>query len=129
MFRILVIGFFLCFFTFIIFHFRKQLYEFFDLTETKPIKNVKFQDDVNIILYYADWCSHCPTVKEWYVDLVKQSPKSNLHFKMVEEAEVSEETLKMLPGFPTILIYYSNGNVKQYTGNRSREDLLRYLDN
>lgn len=83
---------------------------------------------IQVLLCYANWCGHCPEVKEWYVDLVANTPLPNVTFTMCEEQDLPDEILGSIPGFPSILIF-SSGQMQRYPGNRTREDLLRYLKN
>ncbi len=84
--------------------------------------------NISVLLCYANWCGHCPEVKEWYIDLVSNSPLPNVNFTMCEEQELPDEIINSIKGFPTILIF-SNGQMQRYRGDRTREDLLRYLNN
>jgi len=83
---------------------------------------------ISVLLCYANWCAHCPEVKEWYVDLVNSSPLANVTFTMCEEQDLPAEVLESIPGFPSILVFYNN-QMKKYPGNRTKDDLLRYLKN
>ncbi len=100
--------------------------------ELKEVKIEKYEEpsvnSVSVLLCYANWCGHCPEVKEWYIDLVNKTPLPNVIFTMCEEQDLPAEILNSIPGFPSILIF-SNGKMKKYPGNRTKEDLLRYLKN
>ena len=85
------------------------------------------QNNYTVILCYADWCSHCPTVKLWYNDLVNQSPLSKCVFYAIEEKDLPEELLNKIPGFPTILIQ-KDKSINVYDGPRSKDSLLSYLE-
>ena len=88
---------------------------------------VNQQNKFTVILCYADWCSHCPTVKSWYNDLVNQSPLSKCVFYAIEEKELPNELLNKIPGFPTILIQKDN-SIDVYNGSRSKDSLLSHLE-
>jgi thiol-disulfide isomerase/thioredoxin len=89
--------------------------------------NNPVQNKFTIILCYADWCSHCPTVKSWYNDLVNQSPLSKCVFYAIEEKDLPNELLNKIPGFPTILIQKDN-SIDVYNGPRSKDSLLSHLE-
>lgn len=73
-----------------------------------------------VILYYADWCPHCQTMKpEW--DKFAQSGKVNC-------AEIESKQLDQLPehkgnvqGFPTIVMSKNGKVVETYQGERSQK--------
>ena len=96
--------------------------------EEMPPQIVSKSTNVSVLLCYANWCGHCPTVKEWYIDLVNRSPLPNVTFTMCEEQDLPAEVLESIPGFPSILIF-NNGQMKKYPGDRTKDDLLRYLKN
>ena len=86
---------------------------------------------ISVILFYANWCSHCPLVKDWYVRLVNNSPFDNIIFTMVEESEIQElkmsnNIINLIKGYPTIMIM-DNNDVQIYLGERTEKDLLQYL--
>jgi thiol-disulfide isomerase/thioredoxin len=84
-------------------------------------------NNYTIILCYADWCSHCPFVKEWYNDLVNQSPLSKCVFYAIEEKDLPKDLLNKIPGFPTILIQ-NEKSIQVYNGERSKTSLLSHLE-
>ena len=85
------------------------------------------KNNINVIFCYADWCSHCPSVKEWYTDLVDKSPLSNIKFIAYEEKILPKELSSKIVGFPTILIKI-NDSIEIYNGLRSKNSLLTYLE-
>jgi thiol-disulfide isomerase/thioredoxin len=115
---------------------------FFNYTKKKTQINIKkvnnkkenYNNNVNdgkqiiVILCYADWCSHCPIIKEWYMDLVENSPFPDVIFKAFEEKEIPTEIINEIEGFPTILININN-TMEKYNGSRTKESLLNYLEN
>ena len=101
-----------------------------DVKNTISVQNtnaVTQQNKFTVILCYANWCSHCPTVKSWYNDLVNQSPLSKCVFYAIEEQDLPDELLNKIPGFPTILIQKDN-SIDVYNGPRSKDSLLSYLE-
>jgi len=109
----------------------KQINQQNQINEINPANHTnqieKYSQEVSVVLCYATWCGHCHTVKEWYQNLVNTSPLPNVNFTMVEESNIPPDILNMLEGFPTILII-CNGSIDKYPGNRSRKELLSYLE-
>ncbi len=96
--------------------------------ETVNKQNVEtFNKQLTVILCHAEWCSHCPIVKEWFSELVYLSPKQNTKFIMMEEKEIPKDIYNKLEGFPSILILYDN-KIVIYSGSRTKKDLLNYLE-
>lgn len=95
---------------------------------TKAREQFISQNNYVIILCYANWCSHCPLVKEWFSDLVDKSPLPNFKFIAIEEKDLPKELLNKIPGFPTILIQ-KDKSIDIYNGARSKNSLLSYLEN
>jgi thiol-disulfide isomerase/thioredoxin len=107
-----------------------QLKQVSESKQNKPQveKYSAIQSNISVILCYANWCGHCPAVKEWFVDLVNSSPLEKVTFTMIEESNIPADILNVLDGFPTILIV-SNGSYDKYPGQRNKSDLLTYLEN
>ncbi len=89
---------------------------------------VQSNSTITVLLCYANWCGHCPAVKEWYVDLVSSSPLPNVTFTMCEEQDLPVDVINSIQGFPSILVF-SNDQMKKYNGNRTKDSLLKYLKN
>ena len=98
-----------------------------DLSELKKSENGK-----NLLLVYADWCGHCKTLKPIWLEASKEANKDSTKMWMVNCGGDSEEEKKIMKeyqidGFPTILIFHNGGYVSNYTGGRTKEDLLNEL--
>lgn len=111
---------------------KKEHYNSVDNVVVQNTNNIiqntnSIQNNYTVILCYANWCSHCPTIKAWYNDLVNQSPLSKCIFYAIEEQDLPNELLNKIPGFPTILIQ-KNNSIKVYDGPRSKDSLLSYLE-
>ena len=140
--KILIIATFIIGFIVLVYIFKSQLYNLFSkfkknkVIQAKPTNYTKptiekYQSQstqISVILCYANWCSHCPLVKEWYDGLVDSSPRPNIQFTKFEESDIPPQIFNLINGFPTILII-ANGQNVIYPGERSREALLSYLDN
>jgi thiol-disulfide isomerase/thioredoxin len=80
-----------------------------------------------VVLYYADWCPHCQTMKpEWqrFADKYKTNPDINV-------AELESQFLDMLSpihksnvqGFPTIVSLAQGQKQSDYSGARTSKDI------
>lgn len=81
------------------------------------------------VLYYADWCGHCQSMKpEWYKAkkaLKKSAPK--VLVKEVNAGDNSEVAAQEnIEGFPTVVLNCKNGEKKEYNGDRSAADLEKF---
>jgi thiol-disulfide isomerase/thioredoxin len=99
-----------------------------NIKQNNITESYKNKDNITVILCYANWCGHCPSVKEWFIDLVHNSPLENVTFDAIEETNLSKELLSNIVGFPTILIK-KNNVIEKYNGDRSKNALLTYLKN
>ena len=89
--------------------------------------NEQFQGSSNrLVLYYAPWCPHC-------TDLVPQwrqmgTSHQGVQIEMVDcEANKDVAKRENIEGFPTIRLY-KNGNVKEYSGERSKQAIILWLE-
>lgn len=112
-----------------IFFFVYKKSKIFKNTEKKnKTLNRENYNSITVILCHANWCSHCPAVKKWYMDLINNSPLPNITFTSYEEQKIPPEINTHIIGFPTILIN-NNGNISKYDGDRTKNSLLAYLKN
>lgn len=91
---------------------------------TEGFQNPKGTD--SFVLYYAEWCPHCQTVKpifkSWGAD--KGSIQVNgktVFVGMVEaDAQGSKEKMagKNIRGYPTFMLEKADGKVVEYNGER-----------
>jgi thiol-disulfide isomerase/thioredoxin len=89
------------------------------------------QKDCVAILFYADWCPHCKSMKGTWEELGKTAgffnitafncadPKNKSHLEKITEAMPD-----LIKGYPTILLS-SNGQIREYSGERSYDKLLK----
>jgi len=99
--------------------------------ESKAINNTTSDQIINIILYYANWCSHCKPVKEFFDTLIDNSPNPKYNFSKIEHDEIvkkSPELFNKIVGFPTIIIYLDQKEII-YDGERNKQSLLEFLNN
>lgn len=79
-----------------------------------------------MIMVGANWCIHCQNLKPIWKQLYQESKN---HKIVAIDAMKNQELVHMLgiTGFPTIIIVMNNGNMKEYSGPRTLEDLKKKL--
>jgi protein disulfide-isomerase A6 len=94
------------------------------------IECVEDKTKPTIILFYADWCPHCQAMKPAWGGIKRKYAKN----KKVNLFEVEHQSLDMVPkkykkiqGFPTIQTIKGGKLKSEYYGNRSKEDIDKYI--
>ena len=92
-------------------------------------------NDVNAVLFYADWCPHCVKFKPTWTGEIT----SNLHGKKLPnggkiniktvnaESESDLAGMYNLEGYPTIKIISSNGKDVDYEEDRSAGGIEKFI--
>ena len=86
-----------------------------------------------IILYYANWCPHCQSMKpDWqrFSDKYK-SPSSNINVAEVESEYLGmtgEQHKKNVEGFPTIISCNRGNKTANFAGPRTTEDIDKFAN-
>lgn len=88
-------------------------------------KLIKGKNNI-IVLYWAKWCSFCVQFKPDWEKFVKQSKIATCEFES-ENASLSNSENHEVHGFPTIKLY-TNGKVILFEGQRSIENLNKFID-
>jgi thiol-disulfide isomerase/thioredoxin len=78
-------------------------------------------------MFYADWCPHCKTVKpafqSWGADKGSVQVNGKTVFVKMLEADAAGTKEKMteagVKGFPTFMLFKSNGQKMEFEGDRS----------
>ena len=82
------------------------------------------------VMYYADWCPHCKTVKPDFQEFAKGGVVTvngrNIAVSMVEESEKDKMDPKV-KGFPSFLFYSADGESVEYNGPRTRDSWMDFL--
>ncbi|KAL1539007.1 Thioredoxin-like domain [Salvia divinorum] len=95
------------------------------------IQDVVFNSGKNVLLeFYAPWCGHCkslaPILDE--VAISFQNDPDVLIAKFDATAnDVPKDTFEV-QGFPTLYFRSANGNLSQYEGGRTKEDIINFIN-
>lgn len=89
-------------------------------------KDFDKQLPVGMFMVGVSWCPHCTELKPIWKQL---SHKAKDYTIAAVDAMKNQELVHMLnvSGFPTIFIVMNNGKIKEYTGSRTLEDLMKKL--
>jgi len=85
------------------------------------------------IMYYAEWCPHCKTVMPDF-DQFSSNGKVTVNgqdvvLKKYESTKDAEKLKgKNIKGFPTFVLTTVDGTVHEYSGPRSSDEYLKFLN-
>ena len=101
------------------------IYVFFFRTKTF---SENFGNPVSCTYYYMEECGHCKRFNpEW--NTFVQTYTGPVKLRKVSATEAGSELEKYgITGFPTILIVDENGDHDNYTGPRTSEALIKFLN-
>jgi len=101
------------------------IYVFFFRTKTF---SENFGNPVSCTYYYMEECGHCKRFNpEW--NTFVQTYTGPVKLRKVSATEAGSELEKYgITGFPTILIVDENGDHEDYTGPRTSEALIKFLN-
>jgi thiol-disulfide isomerase/thioredoxin len=95
-------------------------------------KTEKFSEDAKKVYFiYADWCGHCTRFKpEWQkfekacsgngIEAKSLNVDDTTNTKFIESNDVSS--------FPTVLVTKGNGEKIKYEGERTSDDLIKFVN-
>jgi thiol-disulfide isomerase/thioredoxin len=88
----------------------------------------KLRDGDWMVLYYADWCGHCQTMKpEWQKVVSKFSGNQAVNVAEVESTLIDKLAHKpQVQGFPTIKMYQSGNEVAQFQDERVADKMEKF---
>ena len=101
----------------------------------------KFEDyspndnEVNFVLFYAEWCPHCQRFEPVWDKLTEELNGNEMNGQKVNIQKIdcaeNENSKKCsannIEGYPTIKCFTNNG-VKEYEGQRDLDSLKSFLD-
>jgi thiol-disulfide isomerase/thioredoxin len=94
--------------------------------------NQKSKKGYWIILYYANWCPHCQTMKpEWnkFTDKLKNNKSVNVAEVESEFMDsISPEHKNNMQGYPTIVGCNQGKKIADYNGPRTSDDMIKFAN-
>jgi thiol-disulfide isomerase/thioredoxin len=94
--------------------------------------NTKTKKGYWIILYYANWCPHCQTMKpEWNKFTEKFKNDKSVNVAEVESEfmdTISPENKANVQGFPTIIGCNQGKKIADYNGPRTSDDMIKFAN-
>ena len=90
----------------------------------------KLNKDKQLVLFYANWCSHCKTMKPLWDDASQEV--GNEKMIKVDVGEGTSEQKKMMEkydvqGFPTILVFENGEYIKKHE-ERTKKSFLDFFN-
>ena len=91
-----------------------------DFTSNKPYREILF--------FTLDGCGHCEKMKPTW-KLLKKNYGENQYIKLIEVDAKNQKLVDLynVKGFPTILYIKDEKIQTEYNGNRTYEDLVKFL--
>jgi len=85
-----------------------------------------------MVLYYAEWCGHCNTMKPEWEKFITKMKDPNVNSTNVKIADVKSDFISALkqkpeiPGFPTIKMYSNGKEVADFKDDRIAEKMVDF---
>jgi thiol-disulfide isomerase/thioredoxin len=82
------------------------------------------------VMYYADWCPHCQSVKPAFTDFVSSGftvGDKKVSVEMVEEKQIPADVKSSIQGYPTFILYKADGSTVDYSGPREIDAMKDFL--
>ena len=105
------------------------LYLFYKFYYQENFENFE-SDEPNLTLYYAPWCGHCHNLlKEGWKELPNEHKGVKIQKVDCTKKENEHIVNKLnIRGFPTILLNKSSKEHLEYRGNRTSQDILKFIE-
>lgn len=99
------------------------------------MNNLNNQKKKNFVLiwFYATWCGHCQEMeKNW--DELKEDHPEEVDLAQVESQDYMynykhSPNEDRITGYPTLRLYHKNKMIGEYDGDRSYEDIKKFIKN
>ena len=105
-------------------------------SDTDALNLSKLLNDGNwMVLYYAEWCGHCKTMKPEWQNVVKKFNNPQYNTNNVNVAEIESEHIDKLvhkpeiQGFPTIKMYNRGKPVANFEEERVASKIEEFANN
>ena len=84
-----------------------------------------------MVLYYAEWCGHCNTMKpEWQKVVNKMNKNNSINVAEIESTHIDDLTHKpKIDGFPTIKMYNNGNEVAKFDDERIADNIEKFAIN
>ena len=84
-------------------------------------------------MYYADWCGHCQQAKPTFTEFASKGTVNingkDCAIRMISpEAEPEKAKGKKIKGYPSFLLETVDGKTVEYTGERTVDGYLSFLN-
>ena len=84
-----------------------------------------------LVAFLADWCGHCQRFKpEWKKTKqhLKKHKKGQGAIMTVNDKDMQYLGIQQPDGFPSMKLYKGGSYVKDYTGGRSMNEIIKFLN-
>lgn len=83
---------------------------------------------VFICLYHWKDCGHCITLLPIWEEAVKNSGKNSYIVEIeMDNLKYLDEKYRTVQGFPTIIVYKNGKKIKEFSEQRTRENLEKFI--
>ena len=115
----------------------------YDITKNKKMleelnSNTNQNNDTKVfIIVLADWCGHCQNLKPEVEEFITHMNNNQNDYSEKNSIAVIKDTdipnLDLLKndeimGFPHLALYGGSGKLKDYSGGRTKSDLLKFIN-
>jgi protein disulfide-isomerase-like protein len=96
-------------------------------TDAQNLSNL-LKDGDWMVLYYAEWCGHCTTMKpEWKKVADKMNTNNKINVAEIESTHIDDLVDKpKIDGFPTIKMYNSGKEVAKFEDERVADKIEKF---
>eukprot|EP00245_Coleochaete_scutata_P014976 TRINITY_DN64_c0_g1_i1.p1 TRINITY_DN64_c0_g1~~TRINITY_DN64_c0_g1_i1.p1 ORF type:complete len:497 (+),score=150.26 TRINITY_DN64_c0_g1_i1:242-1732(+) len=97
----------------------------------KNFDDIVFKSGKNVFIeFYAPWCGHCKSLAPVFDELAAgfENDPDVIIAKMDATANDIPSSEFQVKGFPTLYFRAADGTISQYNGDRSKEDLEKFVN-